>query len=318
MQIINSSETSKPHKPVLIKEVLEALSPQDEGIYIDATFGAGGYTKEILTNAGCKVHGIDRDSSVAKFADDLSKQFEGRFKFINGEFGSLENIILDNNLDRIDGIVFDIGVSSMQLDQGERGFSFAKNAPLDMRMDQNSGGITAYDIVNSTSEQDLADIIFKFGGERKSRKIAYLINKARSIKPIETTCELAEIIARGNGRYGHSIHPATKAFQALRIVVNDELTQLENALIAAAKYIALGGKILVITFHSLEDKIVKEYFNELCGKRINTNRHLPQIEFYNEPNFEFVFKGALTPSNEEVSGNPRARSAKLRAIRRIK
>lgn len=309
---------AQAHQPVLIKEVIETLAPKDGGRYIDATFGAGGYTNRILNSAACKVYGIDRDESVTRFANTISKTFGENFSFINKDFASLESVVLENNITEIDGIVFDIGVSSMQLDQGERGFSFTKDAPLDMRMDQNQG-VTAQELVNTLSEEELANIIFKYGGERKSRKIAYLINKARNLKPIETTGELAEIIARGAGRYNDTIHPATRTFQALRIVVNDELTQLEEALTAASKYISLGGKILVVTFHSLEDKIVKDYFNKLCGKHANINRHLPQIdEHENLPNFGFLIKGALAPSEEEIRLNPRARSAKLRAVRRVR
>ncbi len=313
---ISATSQNYSHQPVLIKEVIQTLSPQNEAVYIDATFGAGGYSKAILASAKCKVYGIDRDSSVAKFADSLSKKYNN-FHFINNEFGKLESIISENDIKQIDGIVFDIGVSSMQLDEGERGFSFSKEAPLDMRMNQKHG-ITAGDIVNSASEQELADIIFKYGGERKSRKIAWLITKARNTHYIETTSELAEIIAGGVGRYNDHIHPATRTFQALRIVVNDELTQLEEALKAAGKCVTKGGKILVITFHSLEDKIVKDYFNKLCGRNININRHLPQIEHHEEPDFEFLFKGVLLPSEEEIKDNPRSRSAKLRAIRRIR
>lgn len=310
--LLNSS-----HSPVMLKEVLEVLNPKSDSIYIDATFGAGGYTRAILNSKNCRVYGIDRDNNVIKFASAISKTYNDRFSFINGEFSNLEELLLINNINGFDGIVFDIGVSSMQLDNAERGFSFSKPAPLDMRMNQTTG-ITAKDIVNSMLESDLADIIYKYGGERKSRKIAHCIVNARQVAKIETTDNLANIILNAVGKYNDSIHPATRTFQALRIVVNDELTELEIALKTASKYINKGGKIIVVTFHSLEDKIVKSYFNSLCGRETNINRHLPQLIKQSEINFEFLVKGTLSASTLEIKNNPRSRSAKLRAIQRIK
>lgn len=309
-----------PHKPVMLNEVLEYLSPKNNEVYIDATFGAGGYSRAILEKADCIVYGIDRDKSVKNYADILTEKYPNKFYFINNAFNQLESIVFQNKISIINGIVFDVGVSSMQLEKGERGFSFAKEAILDMRMDQSDSNIkTAKEIVNHFSEKELADIIYHYGGERKARKIARLITNARKTAEINTTTQLAEIISQGVTQYNDKIHPATRTFQALRIAVNDELNQLKTALIHAAKYISVGGKILVVTFHSLEDKIVKEHFNKLCGKTPNANRFSPEIGVKQQTaNFELLFRGALQVSDTETRHNPRARSAKLRAIRRVR
>jgi 16S rRNA (cytosine1402-N4)-methyltransferase len=305
------------HQPVLLQEMITYLAPQADETFIDATFGAGGYSKEILKSNKCKVYGIDQDRDALKFANGLEQQYPNRFLFIKGNFGSLESIAETMGISKVNGIVFDIGVSSMQLDEAARGFSFSKAAPLDMRMDQDSK-TTAKEIINYTPENDLANILYEYGGEKKSRRIASAIVKARKIKPIETTIELADIILQAVGKYNDTIHPATRSFQAIRIQVNQEIEHLRDGLKAAAKLIEKNGRILVVTFHSLEDKIVKEYFNSLCGKEANVNRHLPSQLKSHTPDFEFLIKGVIEASPAEIKNNPRARSAKLRGVRRLR
>jgi 16S rRNA (cytosine1402-N4)-methyltransferase len=304
------------HNPVLLEEVCECLSPREGGVYIDATFGAGGYTSAILNQAHCKVYAIDRDHQAEEIAGSLSSTFGGRFQFALGEFSKMHNLL--PNIGLVDGIVFDIGVSSMQLDQAERGFSFNKDGPLDMRMNRRQQ-LTAADLIATCPEEELADIIYKYGGERKSRRVANAIVQARTQSRIETTGQLAEIVLSALGNYKDDIHPATRTFQALRIVINDELNQLEAGLKSASNMVAIGGKIVVVTFHSLEDRIVKEYFNKLCGRVANINRHLPLLKENSiEPSFTLYNRKVIIPGINEVRNNPRARSAKLRAITRVR
>lgn len=306
------------HTPVLIKEVIELLAPKAGEVYMDATFGAGGYSREILKSSGCTLLAIDRDKSVLPTAKVLKSEFKDRFMFTSGEFANIREVALANNLQEVDGIVFDIGVSSMQIDQKDRGFSFMHDGKLDMRMDQASGLDAGY-IVNNYSERDLADIIFKYGDERKSYAIAKAILQARVEAAITTTGQLAKIIRGAVGRYNDKIDPATRTFQALRIVVNDELGQLENGLKQAVEMVKIGGRIVIVTFHSGEDVIVKNYFRKLLGKIPNANRHLPFFENNDEViAFAPLHKGVITATYEEVERNPRSRSAKLRGIVRIR
>ncbi len=293
------------HIPVMLKEILEYLCPADDKIYVDATFGNGGYSKAILDAANCKVIAIDRDPTVVAKAEELKKQYGSRFEFRAGRFGSIADLIKET----VDGFVFDIGVSSMQLDEAERGFSFTKEAPLDMRM--SCSGITAADIVNTMPETELADLIYHYGEERKSRQIARKIAEYRRNKPIETTTELADIIYTVLHPSRNAINPATRTFQALRIAVNDELEELKNGLKAAAEKLAPNGRLVVVDFHSLEDRIVKTFFNDLNGKNKGTSRYLPETPAVKKTLFHQVSK-AITPSQEECLVNPRARSAKLR------
>ncbi|BET28599.1 16S rRNA (cytosine(1402)-N(4))-methyltransferase RsmH [Wolbachia pipientis] len=290
------------HTPVLLKEMLSLLSPQDDGIYVDATFGAGGYSKAILESADCKVYAIDRDETVTKFYDDLSIRYPDRIKLFIEKFSNVKNLLDSNNIKGIDGIVFDIGVSSMQLDNGDRGFSFLHDGPLDMSMD-NSSYINASTFVNALREEEIANTIYNYGGERHSRKIARAIVNARKKKTIKTTFELADIVRSVVFRGKSKIDPATRTFQAIRIWVNDELGELEKGIKAASEILSENGKLIVVTFHSLEDRIVKTFFKDLCATDCKT--------------FSLLNKKVIEASIEEVSANPRSRSAKLRAIQRL-
>ncbi|WP_265043809.1 16S rRNA (cytosine(1402)-N(4))-methyltransferase RsmH [Wolbachia endosymbiont (group A) of Scambus nigricans] len=290
------------HTSVLLKEMLSLLSPQDGGIYVDATFGAGGYSKAILESADCKVYAIDRDETVTKFYDDLSVRYSDRIKLFIEKFSNIKNLLDSNNIEGIDGIVFDIGVSSMQLDNGDRGFSFLHDGPLDMSMD-NSSYINASTFVNALREEEIANTIYNYGGERHSRKIARAIVNARKKKTIKTTFELADIVRSVVFRGKSKIDPATRTFQAIRIWVNDELGELEKGIKAASEILSENGKLIVVTFHSLEDRIVKTFFKDLCATDCKT--------------FSLLNKKVIEASIEEVSANPRSRSAKLRAIQRL-
>jgi 16S rRNA (cytosine1402-N4)-methyltransferase len=307
-----------PHKSVLLDEVLEWLKPADGKIYVDGTFGAGGYSKAILDKADCNVLAIDRDQNAKKFSAKLENQYKERFSFIHGCFGDVKNIIKDSSYQKVDGFVLDLGVSSMQLDQADRGFSFRYNAPLDMRMDQESSGITAAELINGYKEEDLADIIYKYGDERYSRRIAKLIVKERQIAPIEDTFTLADIIRRAVPKnFKSDIDPATKTFQAIRIYINEELSELESALEASESILSEGGRLVVVSFHSLEDRIVKRFIKQRSSIAPNRSRHLPAEEKdESDIIFSLPFKKPVLPSEKEVLSNPRSRSAKLRvAIR---
>jgi 16S rRNA (cytosine1402-N4)-methyltransferase len=306
------------HIPVLLDSVIHYLAPKSGETYIDATFGAGGYSKAILESTEGKVLAIDRDQSVEAIAHSLKKKYDQRFNFSHGEFANLRDIARNSGCEKVDGVVFDVGVSSMQIDQGERGFSFMHEGPLDMRMDKNAPLDAEY-IVNNYSEKELADIIFQYGDERKSYPIAKAIVQERSKEKITSTMKLAKIIRSVVGRYNDTIDPSTRTFQALRIAVNDELRQLTEGLKQAAEILKIGGKLVVVTFHSGEDKIVKNFFNQLVGKVPHANRHMPFIESP-EVNVSFapLHKGVITANYEEVERNIRSRSAKLRAIERIR
>ena len=308
---------NKPHVPVLLQEVITALSLQEGGLYVDATFGAGGYSQGILSNKDCNLVAVDRDPSVIEFVHKMEAEYLEKFQFISGEFGNIKNLINFYVEKPIDGIVFDIGVSSMQLDQQLRGFSFSKDAPLDMRMDTRKE-LTAHDIVNSYDEKSLANLLFNYGGEKKSRRIAAAMLEKRAEKPIETTIELANIIKAAVGKYNDTIHPATRSFQAIRMQVNDEIGQLQSGLEGAAQILKPNGVMVVVTFHSVEDKVVKDYFKKLAGIKVNANRHLPTDSDLEPVNYELVYKKVITADAKELKSNPRARSAKLRAIRRLR
>ncbi len=293
------------HFPVMLPQVLEALLPQDGGLYVDATFGNGGYTEAILNAADCKVIALDRDPNVLLRVKELQELYGNRLDFRAGRFGDFANLVPEP----IDGAVFDIGVSSMQFDQGERGFSFAKDAPLDMRMSQS--GQTAADLVNTLSEKELADLIYQYGEERKSRRIAAQIAAARKLKKIETTKELAEIIYTVLHRTPNTIDPATRTFQALRIAVNDELSELQNGLSGATSRLKPQGRLAVVDFHSLEDRIVKTFFKNNTGKARHVSRYAATPQEQNNAIFKECSK-VILPSEEELRINSRSRSAKLR------
>ncbi len=304
------TDVKQKHIPVMLKEVLENLAPRDGGLYVDATFGNGGYSEAILKAASCRVIAIDRDPNVKARAEELQALYGNRFEFRAGQFGDFADLIPEV----VDGAVFDIGVSSMQLDQSERGFSFSKDAPLDMRM--SCTGKTAADLVNTLPERELADLIYKYGEERKSRQIAARIAEYRKSKPIETTKELAEIIYTVIHKTPNSIDPATRTFQALRIAVNNELGELESGLSGAAEKLKSGGRLIVVTFHSLEDRIVKTFFNENSGKKRAVSRYMPELPQNSDALLAECSK-AIAPTEEEIIRNPRSRSAKLRvAVKR--
>lgn len=301
-------EIRQKHIPVMLQEVLTALKPQKGEVYVDATFGNGGYTKAILEIVDCKVIALDRDPTVKVRVNEFKNMYGDRFEFRAGQFGDFADLVPE----KINGAVFDIGVSSMQLDEAERGFSFSKEGALDMRMSQD--GISAKDIVNSYDEEALADLIYQYGEERKSRQIAKRIAEYRQNKKIETTTELAEIIYSVIHKKFGEIDPATRTFQALRIAVNDELGELSRGLSGAANRLQKNGRLVVVDFHSLEDRIVKNFFKENGGKRIRVSKYAPEL-VQDEHLFAEVSK-VIMPTSEECEKNPRARSAKLRyAIR---
>ena len=296
------------HKSVMIEEVLSILEPSDGKVYIDCTLGAGGHTKKILESADCKVIGIDKDSFAIDLCKDIKEIYEERFYPMHGDFGDLGNYLTSLGFKTVDGILLDLGLSSMQLSSPDRGFSFQHNSPLDMRMSQK--GDNAYDLINSTSESLLADIIYTYGEEHSSRKIAKEIINQRKIKKIETTFDLVEIILKANKRKSKRIHPATKTFQAIRIYINDELRQLYNALLSSEKFLSEGGKLIVISFHSLEDRIVKNFIRDNSVSKKNYNK-----KSVSKP-FVYESRRVLKASNLEIKENRRSRSAKLRWVYR--
>ncbi len=309
-----------PHIPVLLNEVLSAINPQDGALYIDGTFGAGGYSDAVLAAANCRVIAIDRDPSVREYAQKLTEKYGDRFRLKEGCFGQMSDL-LKEEIGKAQGVMLDIGVSSMQIDAPERGFSFRNDGPLDMRMSQ--AGISAHEIVNQSEEAELADIFYLYGEERASRRVAHAIVDARQTAPIETTAQLAAIIRRAvksAGKGNDDKDPATRSFQGLRIYVNQELDELKSALAASEKMLAPGGILAVVTFHSLEDRIVKRFLQEKSGSTPNASRHIPQdlasLNQKSAAHFKLLKAGAITASKEEITSNPRSRSAKLRIAQR--
>lgn len=304
------------HKPVLLNEVVKNLQIKDGETYLDGTFGAGGYSRAILEAANCNLYAIDRDESAKKFADKLSETFADRFSFLSGKFSESEELLQEKNISELDGMVFDIGVSSMQLDDRSRGFSFDSEAKLDMRMDQNSFP-SAFEVVNESSEKELSRIIKEFGEEPKARQIARKIIALRAEKPITSCHDLAEIVR--SLYYGYSkTDPATKTFQALRIFVNQELEELKLALASSVKLLKKGGRLVVVSFHSLEDSIVKKFLKKEAGLDQTFSRYQPVLEEKKSLiNFQILTKSAISPSEEEVKENPRARSSRMRVAVRI-
>ena len=298
------------HTPVLLNEVIRTINPQSGKLYFDATFGWGGYTKKLLDSCACEVIAIDQDPKVKSRAKEFKREYGTRFNFIESKFSEICSVLKKLNTKKVDGFVFDIGVSSMQLDNPQRGFSFNKEGPLDMRM--GTSELTAEEFINSASEDELADIIYNYGDERKSRRIAKLIVEHRKINPIKTTLHLADIVLKANPKKNnHKKHPATKTFQAIRIYLNDEFNELFAGLTNAEQALSEDGKICVVTFHSLEDKIVKNYFYKSSGMDYSSYKNLP-VETNDSEASLIPGKKAIKPSKEEIETNIRARSAKLR------
>ena len=296
---------SAPHVPVLVAEVLESLDPKPGELIVDGTFGAGGYARAILAT-GAKVVGFDRDPTVRRFAAGFPQD---RFRLVEARFSEMDAELGEGGAD---GVALDLGVSSMQLDQPERGFSFMADGPLDMRM--GGEGPTAADLVNTAEPAELARILYVYGEERESRRIARAIARRRADQPFTRTLELAEFVEKAlGGRRGAKIHPATRTFQALRIAVNEELAELEAGLVAAETVLKPGGRLCVVTFHSLEDRIVKGFLSVRAGRTPAGSRHAPPVKAGAPPSFKLLFNGARGPSEAEAKANPRARSAKLRA-----
>ena len=283
------------HKPVLINEVIESIEPADDKIYFDATFGNGGYSKKILSSSNCKVIAIDRDPSVSSKAKEFEEKYKDRFKFIESRFSQIKKVMEELEREKVNCFLFDIGVSSMQLDNANRGFSFMKDGPLDMRM--SNSGKTAGELINKIDQDELADILFHYGDERNSRRIARSIINYRNKKEIKSTLELADIIKKNNTNFKSKINPATKTFQALRMFINNELEELHSGLNQALNLLSIAGKICVVTFHSLEDRMVKN-FSKALGSSVKVEK-------------------VIKPSDDEVRLNPRSRSAKLRLIQKI-
>ena len=283
------------HKPVLINEVIESIEPADDKIYFDATFGNGGYSKKILSSSNCKVIAIDRDPSVFSKAKEFEEKYKDRFKFIESRFSQIKKVMEELEREKVNCFLFDIGVSSMQLDNANRGFSFMKDGPLDMRM--SNTGKTAGELINTIDQNELADILFHYGDERNSRRIARSIINYRNKKEIKSTLELADIIKKNNKNFKSKINPATKTFQALRMFINNELEELHSGLNQALNLLSIAGKICVVTFHSLEDRMVKN-FSKALGSSVKVEK-------------------VIKPSDDEVRLNPRSRSAKLRLIQKI-
>jgi len=297
--------TAAPHTSVLLDEVMAAMQPKAGETVVDGTFGAGGYTRAFLA-AGASVIAFDRDPTAARFAEGLPAD---RFRLVQARFSEMAEVAGEGG---VDAVALDLGVSSMQLDESERGFSFMRDGPLDMRM--GDAGATAADLVNTADPAELARILYVYGEERQSRRIAAAIARRRAEQPFARTLELADFIEKAlGGRRGAKVHPATRSFQALRIAVNEELSELEEGLLAAERALKAGGRLCVVTFHSLEDRIVKTFLAVRAGRTPAGSRHAPPLAAGAPPSFQLLFNGAQAPSEAEVEANPRARSAKLRA-----
>ncbi|MBT3884987.1 MAG: 16S rRNA (cytosine(1402)-N(4))-methyltransferase RsmH [Rhodospirillaceae bacterium] len=294
------------HIPIMTNEVLGVLDPRDGGTYVDGTFGRGGHSRAILAAAKTRVFAIDRDPEAIVIGSEMGD----RLQIIEGRFGDMRLLLAGLGIERIDGVLLDLGVSSPQLDDAARGFSFQGDGPLDMRM--GGDGPTAAELVNSADEQELADIIYNFGEERRARRVARAIVEARAEKPFTRTSELARVIRRVVRASKDGLDPATRTFMGLRIHVNDELEELRRGLAAAEQLLAPGGRLAVISFHSLEDRIAKTFLHQRADKSAGVSRHLPEAPS-EAPSFRLIKRGAIKPAAAEARSNPRARSARLRA-----
>ena len=308
--------SSVRHVPVMAREVVDALRPRDGGRYLDGTFGAGGYTTAMLDRADCQVIAIDRDPDAIAAGRALAERYAPRLRLIEGRFGDMADLLSAEGVEDVDGVALDLGVSSMQFDQADRGFSFRASGPLDMRMEKS--GASAADLVNESDETELADIIWRYGEERRSRRVARAIVEARRTKRIDTTGELAEIVRRAVGPQGRDeSDPATRTFQALRIAVNDELGELERGLAAAEQVLAPGGRLAIVSFHSLEDRAVKEFVRARAGRTPGPSRHAPPRAGEQDATLRDLTRKPMVPSDAEVAANPRARSARLRVAEKL-
>jgi len=303
-----------PHISVLLEEVVTALAPRDGAIFVDGTFGAGGYSTALLESAKCRVFGIDRDPSAVVTGRELAKRYDGRFDILGGRFGDMESLLAEKGVTSVDGVTLDLGVSSMQIDQPERGFSFQKDGPLDMRME--SSGPSAADLVNSLPEGELADILWRYGEERHSRRLARAIVNDRKETPFNTTRQLAELVRRVVPASKDGIDPATRTFQGLRIAVNDELGEVERGLAAAERLLAPGGRLAVVSFHSLEDRLVKDFLKGGSGLAARPSRHLPAVAG-EAARFRLISRKPIVAGAAELAANPRSRSAKLRVAEKL-
>lgn len=304
------------HTPVLLSAVLDALKAADGELYIDCTFGAGGYSRAILQSADCQLLALDRDPSAKNFASGLEVDYPERFRLVQSPFSAVFHIANDEGFTPADAAIFDLGVSSMQLDEAERGFSFMRDGPLDMRM--SGEGESAADVINRYDEAEIADILFRLGEERRSRAIAKAIVKRREESPFERTLDLADLIVAVLGRrHNDPKHPATRSFQALRLFVNDELGELIDGLTAAEHILRPGGRLIAVTFHSLEDRIVKNFLAERSGGKGRPSRHMPVTGAEAEPSFKLARRKPVEPAPDEIAANPRARSARLRSAVRL-
>ncbi len=311
------------HTPVMLKEVMEQLSPVEGGVYVDCTFGAGGYSRAILNSKKLTLYSLDQDPDVLPFVQEIKDKFCGgsSFQFIQNNFANLEDVLKSVGINSVDGIVLDLGISSIQVDRADRGFSFQKEAKLDMRMSQD--GYSAYDFINEADERTLSRVIYLYGDEKKSRRIARNIVEKRKVAPIETTIQLADIVREvcvDRKTHKQKIDPSTKTFQAIRIYINKEVEVLEKVLHAAERLLSDKGRLVVVSFHSLEDKIVKNFLSERASRGQKESRYFVSLSKEDEfkPSFKMLTRKPLTPTKEEVEHNVRSRSAKLRAAERIK
>lgn len=308
----HAQDAARGHIPVMLQEVLRTLAPKNGGLYVDGTFGAGGYTRAILDAADCTVYAIDRDPEAYARATAMARAYSNRLVPLHGRFSHVQGLLHAPGVSHVDGLVLDLGVSSLQIDTPARGFSFMHDGPLDMRMDKT--GLSAADVVNTTPENELADIIFTYGEERAARRIAKKIAALRQDKPFETTKDLVRAVHAVLPMHGGlKTDTATRTFQALRIYVNDEMGELERALDAATALLKPDGRLVVVSFHSLEDWRVKNFLKEKSGRAPAVSRHMPLPVTQQAPALYTLEKNSgLAPTPEEIARNPRARSARLR------
>jgi len=310
---LGENTLSNPHYPVLLCEIIENLQPENSKKYLDCTFGSGGYTKAILGRANCFVKALDQDPTVFKYAEELAIKYQERFEFVQGNFANIKEL---SKGERYNGVVVDLGVSSMQLDEKERGFSFMREGNLDMRM--STSGYSAADFIANASEEEIAEVIYKYGEEVQSRQIAKMIVQERQKQPITTTVRLAEIVRKSMHYRKSKIDPATKTFQAIRIYINKELENLESFLSNLNDILNPGARILIVSFHSLEDSIVKTFFKEHSLKKVARSKYAPKPENYDENKWlKIISKKPILPTAREIKENRRSRSARLRVAEKI-